>query len=97
MDHRAPSRIIASCFALSAFAIALISGLVAQRSSAAILSTAVFALLICYILGLIIAAVANVAVSERIHTINTSTPVPTPPDRFTPHQDEPSNQSTQAA
>lgn len=77
MDSRAPSRIIASCFALSAFAIALIAGLSAGRSVSEILSTAVFALLGCYILGLIVASVANVAVSERIEQVKAEKPIPT--------------------
>ncbi len=77
MDSRAPARIIASCFALSAFSIALISGLAADRATADILSTAVFALIVCYILGLIVAAVANVAISERIEQYKSDHPVPT--------------------
>ncbi|MFG0292963.1 MAG: hypothetical protein ACIAQF_01245 [Phycisphaerales bacterium JB065] len=76
MDSRAPARIIASCFALSAFAIALISGLAADRSTSAILSTAVFALFICYILGLVVAAVANVAISEHINQYKSNHPIP---------------------
>ena len=77
MDSRAPNRIIASCIALCAFSIALIAGLYADRDVAAILSTAVFALIDCYILGLIIASVANVAVSERIEQLKDEKPLPT--------------------
>lgn len=77
MDSRAPTRIIASCFALSAFAIALIAGLNADRDAASILSTAVFALIVCYILGLIIASIANVAVRERIDQLKAEKPIPT--------------------
>ncbi|MFU8829220.1 MAG: hypothetical protein ACNA8P_07265 [Phycisphaerales bacterium] len=77
MDSRAPIRIVASCFALSAFAIALISGLAADRAVPAILSTAVLALIVCYILGLIVASIANVAVTERIESLKEGKPVPT--------------------
>jgi hypothetical protein len=112
LDSRAPARIIASCFALSAFAIALISGLAAGRSTSAILTTAILALLACYILGLLIATVANVAVTERINTYKDSNPVPDSsrkpqaaqqPARPKPEQSEPqqtidhSEQATQAA
>lgn len=95
MDRRAPSRIIASCFALSAFAIALISGLAAGRAASSILGTAVLALLACYILGLIVASVANVAVSERIEQFKADNPVPDSSRK--PHETatEPSTASTQ--
>lgn len=98
MDSRAPTRIIASCFALSAFAIALIAGLNADRSASAILSTAVFALVVCYILGLIIASMANVAVSERIDQLKAEKPIPTYDDQSkTPQSSHPPEQASQAA
>jgi hypothetical protein len=98
VDSRAPTRIIASCFALSAFAIALIAGLNADRSASAILSTAVFALVVCYILGLIIASMANVAVSERIDQLKAEKPIPTYDDQpKTPQSPHPPEQASQAA
>jgi hypothetical protein len=98
VDSRAPSRIIASCFALSAFAIALVAGLSAGRSASGILSTAVFALLGCYILGLIVASVANVAISERIDQAKAEKPIPTYEDRpKSKKSSESSEQASQAA
>lgn len=95
MDSRAPARIIASCFALSAFAIALISGLAADRATSAILSTAVFALMVCYILGLIVASVANVAISEHINQYKSDHPVPEYEER--PGQTASSDSTEQAS
>jgi len=98
VDSRAPTRIIASCFALSAFAIALIAGLNADRSVSAILSTAVFALVVCYILGLMIASIANVAVSERIDQLKADKPIPTSDDRSqTQESSEQPEQASHAA
>lgn len=94
MDSRAPSRIIASCFALSAFAIALISGLAAGRSASSILTTAVFALLGCYILGLIVSAIANVAINERIEAHRAANPIP---DSSRRQPDQPQNAAEKSA
>ncbi|MCA9292182.1 MAG: hypothetical protein KDA20_00020 [Phycisphaerales bacterium] len=64
MQGHIPGNVIAACFGLSAFAVALISGLAAGRSAANILSAATLALIVCYALGFIIARVAGIAVRD---------------------------------
>ena len=57
---------IAGCYALGAFTIAIISGLWAGRSAPGILETALTSMLLCYIVGLIVAKTAEVAVREHV-------------------------------
>ncbi len=64
MQREIPANVIGACFGLSAFAIALLGGLAAGQPAASILSAATVSMLVCYVLGLIIARVADVAVRE---------------------------------
>lgn len=68
MQSHLPGNVIAACFGLSAFAVALISGLAAGRGAANILSAATLALLTCYALGFVIARVAAIAVRDAANT-----------------------------
>ena len=82
MQSHLPGNVIAACFGLSAFAVALISGLAAGRGASNILGAATIALLVCYMLGLIIARVAEHAVQDAIDSTRKSRA--TPPPETTP-------------
>jgi len=61
-------RIIASCFALAAFTVALIAGMAGGNAAAQILLRAVVAMIVCYPVGLIAGGIC-----DRIIQAHTST------------------------
>lgn len=61
-----PTRLIASSFALIAFATAVLAGLVAEHAATTVLVRALLAMIVCYFVGLAVAAVALRAVQEHI-------------------------------
>ncbi len=75
-DPPFPTKPFASCFALAAFAIAIIAGLGAGRDAFSILATALAALFICHFLGSIAAAVIEAAVREHIKHHRLARPIP---------------------
>ncbi|MEO1129808.1 MAG: hypothetical protein AAFX05_08905 [Planctomycetota bacterium] len=66
MRRRVPVTTIACCYALGAFAIAILSGLRGDRPADAVLESALLAMLVCYFVGLVVAQVAAVVVREHI-------------------------------
>ncbi len=60
-----PSVVIAGALSASAFAVAVLSGVWADRAAASTLADAIVALVVCYPLGLLIGKVATIAVDER--------------------------------
>jgi hypothetical protein len=75
---------IAGCYALGAFTIAIISGLYAGRSASGILETAIVSMLVCYIVGLAVGKVAEVAVREHV-------------ERFVEENEAPDSREAEAA
>ena len=73
-----PSRIIATAIALIAFTAALIGGIVALNPTPVIISRALFAMFACYVLGLIVGAVAQRAVQEHIDDHKLANPIDAP-------------------
>lgn len=71
-----PVRAIASCFALSAFAVALTSGLASEKRFDDVVLTAVLAMVVCQIVGLVGAAAARVAVREGMLQYEQANPIP---------------------
>lgn len=60
-----PSQVIAGCFAMSAFAIAIVAGLFAQNDASSVLFRAVAAMFIAYPVGLIAGSMCAGIVSEQ--------------------------------
>ncbi|MHC5027965.1 MAG: hypothetical protein ACYTGR_14515 [Planctomycetota bacterium] len=64
--NAAPGHVIASCFALSAFVVGLISGLAAQNPAVTVLVRALLAMIICYPLGVLVGVVCQRAVNGHV-------------------------------
>lgn len=64
----AVGRVIAGCFALSAFAVAIFAGLASQNATAQILLRAVLAMIVCYPVGLLIGWVCEWVVAGHVLT-----------------------------
>lgn len=69
MERRKPRRIIAGCFALCAFALALLSGLSAEAPIVVILTRGLVSLVGCYIVGLLIGIVGERCIAEHFDSL----------------------------
>lgn len=70
------SRVIATCFALTSFAAALIVGIMAENPLQTILLRALFTMIVCYVIGLIIGLVAQSTVKKHIEQHKLDYPIP---------------------
>ena len=70
------AKVIASIFALAAFAVALIAGLAVQNSPLKVLGTAVLAMVLCHLIGLAVGAVGERVVNEHVSKVRAAEPIP---------------------
>lgn len=66
MHSSFPIRAVAACFALAAFAVAIVSGLASGREADSILQDAIVALTVCQFVGLAAGYALRIAMSERL-------------------------------
>lgn len=66
MSNSEPAKVVASVFALAAFAVAIVAGLAAQNTPARVLGTALVAMLLCHITGLFVGAIAERVVTDHL-------------------------------
>jgi len=76
VKRRIPVATIASCYALGAFAIATLSGLAAGRPASEILSDALMALLVCWLVGLIVGRASEVVAREHVERFEAENEIP---------------------
>ncbi len=67
---RAPSHVIAGCFSLCAFSIAVITGLAAENGALTILLRAILAMFACYVVGLIIGWACDCAIRSHVAALD---------------------------
>jgi hypothetical protein len=67
---------IAACFALAAFAVAVVAGLASGNPAASVLGRAIAAMVICYPVGLAIGYVAQRIIGEHIEAHKEAHPMP---------------------
>lgn len=70
-----PSKLIATSFALIAFAIALIAGIAADNPASTALVRALLAMAICYVVGWLLGMVATKATGEHIEAYRQAHPI----------------------
>ncbi|QNN23896.1 hypothetical protein HED60_17015 [Planctomycetales bacterium ZRK34] len=71
-----PTQVIASSLGLIGFIIAILAGLAADNPATTTLVRALGSMFICYIVGMIIGAVATRALNEHIEQYKQSNPMP---------------------
>ncbi len=71
-----PARVIAGCFAMSAFSIAIISGIFAGNSATMVLSRALVCLFGAYLLGLLAGEILAFAIRDHLRRYLAEHPVP---------------------
>ena len=62
----AASRAVAGCFALAAFAVAVVAGLAGGNTPSSILVRAIMAMVVCYPVGLVIGLVCQQVIEEHV-------------------------------
>jgi hypothetical protein len=62
----AASRAVAGCFALAAFAVAVVAGLAGGNTPSGILVRALIAMIVCYPVGLVIGLVCQRVIEEHV-------------------------------
>ncbi|MEO1235787.1 MAG: hypothetical protein AAFX76_03245 [Planctomycetota bacterium] len=72
------SRVIASCFALVSFAAALLVGVMAENPLPTVLGRALFTMIVCYAVGLVVGGVAQRTVDQHIEHHKQHHPIPDP-------------------
>lgn len=77
MDRPVPVSAIASCYALCAFAVAIVSGLGAGRAADDILAAALGWMAGAYAVGLLAAKSLEVVVEEHVDAVRAAEPDPT--------------------
>ncbi len=82
-----PSNVIAACFSLAAFAVAILAGLVSGNGAMSILVRAVLAMIVCYPVGLIIGLVCQRVVDHQVADYRQANPIA---DELAPTEPTPS-------
>ncbi|MCA9279203.1 MAG: hypothetical protein H6815_14595 [Phycisphaeraceae bacterium] len=77
MDRRGvPTRVVAAAFALSAFSVAVLSGIWASNPTGYVLKVALASSFLCYFAGLIIGSIGERAALGHIRDFEKNNPVP---------------------
>ncbi len=80
MNQPFPVRAVAGCLALAAFAIAIMSGLAAGRSTDSIISSALVAMLVGQVVGYLAGLVISRTLLESINAYTANQGAPAPAD-----------------
>lgn len=70
------TKTIATSLALTAFAIAVVAGLMASNPAAHVLKVAIFSMIVCHVVGVFVGMISEHAVSEYIVQAKRTNPVP---------------------
>ncbi len=71
-----PNTVIAGMFAVTAFAVAIVSAVIAHRNAADAIADAILAMLVCYPIGYVAGRIANIAIDDHIQTHQARRPIP---------------------
>jgi putative Mn2+ efflux pump MntP len=69
-----PSKVIASVFALSAFAVAVVAGLAGGNAADRVLMVAIGSMFLCHVVGMVVGAVGEWVVNEHVKARIAATP-----------------------
>ncbi len=73
------SRVIAGCFALAAFAVAVVAGVAGSNPPTVVLGRALMAMLLCYPVGFLVGLICQHAINEHLRANEAANPVPEAP------------------
>lgn len=76
MNPIVPGRVIAGAFGMTAFAVAIISGLAVNNPASDILYRALISMVTCYAIGLIIGIVGEYVIQEHMRQYREAEPIP---------------------
>jgi hypothetical protein len=69
-----PAQVVAGCFALCAFAVAILAGLSAGNDAATVLLRAILSMAACYVVGLVIGLLCSTAIRSGQDSTDTGAP-----------------------
>ncbi|MCA9297082.1 MAG: hypothetical protein KC983_11205 [Phycisphaerales bacterium] len=73
---QATGKVIAGCFALTAFAVAVVAGLIADNPMLDILARSAIAMCICYPLGFLVGLIVEHVIAQHMREFVDANPVP---------------------
>jgi len=76
--HVTSSKVIAGCFGLAAFAVAIVAGLAHDNPTAQILLRAILAMAVCYFIGAIAGMICERVIVLHVEQHKSSNPAPKP-------------------
>jgi len=85
------AKVIAGCFALSAFSVAILAGLASENTTAQILQRAVISMIACYPVGLIIGIICERVIMSHVKEHQRANPVPEQSAETAPAEPAPAN------
>ena len=82
-------RVIAGCFALAAFAVAILAGLASENPASSVLGRAVMAMVVCYPVGMVIGMVCDRIILAQVEAQQHANPLlePVPVEGGPPAKD----------
>jgi len=85
------AKVIAGCFALSAFSVAILAGLAGENTTAQILQRAVISMIVCYPVGLIVGIICERVIVSHIKAHERANPTPDQSAESAPVASAPAN------
>ena len=64
-----PGHVVAACFGLTAFAIAIVAGLASDTPANSVLSRSVIAMILCYPVGLVVGMICDRVIQSHLSTL----------------------------
>ena len=88
------SGVIAACFGLAAFTVAILSGLASGNAAASVLLRAVIAMTLCYPVGLVVGLICQRVLAEHLRSQREADPAPEEAgiERSTSHEEAESDE-----
>jgi hypothetical protein len=77
---RVAATVIAACFGLAAFSIAILAGLASGNAAGSILAKAIIATIVCYPVGLVVALICQRVLDDHTAAVRAANPAPSPSD-----------------
>src|SRR5437870_4242815 len=75
VNGRSP-RIIAACFAMASFAVAILAGLASENPSSSVLFRAMIAMFVCYPVGMMVGMVCDRVIMAHVEAHRNANPAP---------------------
>lgn len=83
---RGAAKVVAACFALAAFGVAVVSGLAIGNSAARILGRALAVMIVCYPIGWMVGLICQHVIDEHVRAHKQANPAPDSLEEISPER-----------